>query len=232
MKENVQLKKEGRPPYARNRADTTHIPYEKIIRPSEQFPSTREYDDPSRKGRITKSIDSEIEEDEETRKPIPRNAYMELENISDSNDWETFGEKDVESDTLDESELQIEDKKFLDAQEIHKQKLNDAFYTLMQKYDEYDGWQWDETDTEKALEDAGLEKKSTEGESKAEMITTQLISGDFQGMRSTIEKILPYHEQRFDKRKRSGRGHSMKNVPNKIERMNRGEIRKKGGKAA
>lgn len=232
MKENAQPKKEGRPPYARNRADATHIPYEKIVRPSEQFPSTREYDDPSRKGRIAKSIDSESEEEEEIKKSIPRNAYVELENIPDANDWETFGETDPEPDTADRGEQQIEDKKFLDAQEIHKQKLNDAFYALIQKYDEYDGWQWDETDTQKALEDAGLEDKDTEGQSKAEMITTQLISGDFQGMRSTIEKILPYHEQRFDKRKRSGRGHSMKNVPNKIERMNRGEIRKKGGKAA
>ncbi len=232
MKENVQPKKEGRPPYARNRADTTHIPYEKIIRPSEQFPSTREYDHPSRKGRIAKSIDSEIEGEKETRKLIPRNAYLELENIADSNDWETFGETDPEPDTVDKDEEQIEDKKFLDAQEIHKQKLNDAFYALIQKYDEYDGWQWDETDTEKALEDAGLEDSDTNGESKAEMITTQLISGNFQGMRSTIEKILPYHEQRFGKRKRSGRGHSMKNAPNKIERMNRGEIRKKSGKTA
>lgn len=232
MKENAQPKKEGRPPYARNRADATHIPYEKIVRPSEQFPSTREYDDPSRKGRIAKSIDSESEEEEEIKKSIPRNAYVELENIPDANDWETFGETDPEPDTVDKDEEQIEDKKFLDAQEIHKQKLNDAFYTVIQKYDEYDGWQWDETDTQKALEDAGLEDKDTEGQSKAEMITTQLISGDFQGMRSTIEKILPYHEQRFDKRKRSGRGHSMKNVPNKIERMNRGSIREKRGKAA
>lgn len=178
--------KEVRSSYARNRADTAHIPYEKIIRPSEQFPSTHEYDDSSRKGRITKSIDSESEEEEEIKKPIPRNTYTELENIADSNDWEAFGETDTEPDTADKDEEQIEDKKFLDAQEIHKQKLNDAFYTLIQKYDEYDGWQWDEEDTEKALEDTGLKDKVTDGESKAEMITTQLISGDFQGMRKTI----------------------------------------------
>jgi hypothetical protein len=185
MKENIQIQKKGRSPYARNRADSTHIPYEKIIKPSEQFPSTREYDDPSRKGRIAKSMDSEDEE-EEIKKPISRNAYVQLENIADSNDWETFGETDAEPETVDGDRQQIEDKKFLDAYEIYKQKLNDAFYTLIQKYDEYDGWQWDETDTEKALEDVGLEDKDTNRGLKAEIITTQLLSGDFQGMRKSI----------------------------------------------
>jgi hypothetical protein len=130
-------------------------------------------------------MDSEDEE-EEIKKPISRNAYVQLENIADSNDWETFGETDAEPETVDGDRQQIEDKKFLDAYEIYKQKLNDAFYTLIQKYDEYDGWQWDETDTEKALEDVGLEDKDTNRGLKAEIITTQLLSGDFQGMRKSI----------------------------------------------
>lgn len=182
--------------------------------------------------------------------------YTPWEEHPGDDDWETFGEGSGENASdepeVNEALLSTDElrqkrvekmQKMLFAEPVpepddtvlyedkihreHQEKLNNAFYALLQKYDSYAaGEEWTDEDTADVLAEEGIEEKDYTEHIPTTKLTQLLKANDFRGLRGAIEKVLPYSDIRHDKRPRSGKGHSMKNAPRgKLERGNRERLR-------